>query len=100
MLEPAPGLFSTTIGWPSAFDKGSARTRATNSAARPERFIQLDVDDAVALHDHALAAHGNISHAFENLTGREWISGAAVDAHAARAQRRGRLRAAHGDDHA
>src|SRR5882762_8907009 len=69
-------------------------------AARFERLVQLDVDHAVALHDHALAAHRDVFHAFENLAGRERIGGAAVDAHAARAQRRGRLRAAHGDDHA
>src|SRR5258708_18401498 len=35
MLDPAPGLFSTTIGAPSALDKGSAKTRATKSAAPP-----------------------------------------------------------------
>jgi hypothetical protein len=35
MLDPAPGLFSTTIGEPSAFDSGSAKTRATKSAAPP-----------------------------------------------------------------
>src|SRR5256885_15586046 len=35
MLEPAPGLFSTTSGAPSALDRGSAKTRATKSAAPP-----------------------------------------------------------------
>ncbi len=32
---PAPGLFSTTTGWPSARARGSLMTRATMSLAPP-----------------------------------------------------------------
>jgi hypothetical protein len=35
MLEPAPGLFSTTTGCPSARPSGSWKARATKSAAPP-----------------------------------------------------------------
>src|SRR5438093_12539911 len=35
ILETAPGLFSTTIGAPSALDKGAAKTHATKTAAPP-----------------------------------------------------------------
>src|SRR6185369_9700074 len=35
MLPPAPGLFSTITGWPSAFESGSAMVRATRSGVEP-----------------------------------------------------------------
>src|SRR5687767_12599914 len=35
MLEPAPGLLSTTIDWPRLRDSGSPITRETRSAAPP-----------------------------------------------------------------
>ena len=35
MLPEAPGLLSTTIGWPSAFDSGSAMVRAAMSGVEP-----------------------------------------------------------------
>jgi hypothetical protein len=34
-LPPAPGLFSTTNGWPSDFERLSATTRARMSVAEP-----------------------------------------------------------------
>jgi hypothetical protein len=35
MLPDAPGLFSTTMGWPSALDNGSANARAAMSGLVP-----------------------------------------------------------------
>src|SRR6478735_11944578 len=35
MLEPLPGLLSTTTGWPSALPNASLMARATESAAPP-----------------------------------------------------------------
>ena len=67
-------------------------------AARLERAVELDVGAAVALDDDAGSFQVNVLYGFQEFLGRERIRGAAVDAHAARAQRAGGLRAAGGDD--
>ncbi|HEY6862577.1 MAG TPA: hypothetical protein VI319_01650 [Burkholderiales bacterium] len=61
-------------------------------------MVELLVRRAVALHQRTLAPQRQVGDRGEHLGGGVRLGGRAVDAHAPRAQRRGGLRPARGDD--
>src|SRR5438876_6039176 len=75
MLEPAPGLFSTTTGWPSALPNSSLITRATKSAAPPgakptsSRIGLFGYPAACAQALHTKVLRANARNSFVSLMG-------------------------------